>query len=116
MPSSPAQTSQMVSCADAFRAGRGVPPENLHNGWYAKCRNCNRGHQEHDPETEKCPLPWDEKVGNGKYQSSWECVVCNQRWEDHETAFEIDEEYKGKQAMNAREKARSMMPSIKGQP
>eukprot|EP00928_Gymnodinium_smaydae_P038085 TRINITY_DN26339_c0_g2_i1.p1 TRINITY_DN26339_c0_g2~~TRINITY_DN26339_c0_g2_i1.p1 ORF type:complete len:576 (+),score=47.38 TRINITY_DN26339_c0_g2_i1:94-1821(+) len=106
MPSSPSQTSQIVSCADAFRAGRGASAEQLHHGWFAKCRNCNTGHQEHDPETEKCPLPWDEQVGNGRYQSSWECVVCNQRWEDHETAFEMEGDFQKKQMLSAKQRAR----------
>eukprot|EP00931_Biecheleriopsis_adriatica_P023052 TRINITY_DN14653_c0_g1_i3.p1 TRINITY_DN14653_c0_g1~~TRINITY_DN14653_c0_g1_i3.p1 ORF type:complete len:418 (-),score=73.67 TRINITY_DN14653_c0_g1_i3:20-1273(-) len=116
MPSSPAQTSQMVACADAFRAGRGVPAESLYCGWYAKCRNCNRGHQEHDPESEMCPLPFNEKVGNGLYQSAWECVVCNQRWEDHETVFEIEAEYRERETMSAKQRTWSSLPNRKGAP
>merc|ERR550537_906580 len=88
MPASPAQCCQKVAVADSFKISRGKPAEELHEGWFAKCRNCDFGHQDHDPETETCPLPYDEQVGNGKYQSGWECVVCNRRWEDHETAFE----------------------------
>jgi hypothetical protein len=87
MPASPAQTSAQVACQDAFRAARGADAASLHRGWYAKCRNCQHGHQDHDPETETCPLAYNEQVGNGKYQSGWECVVCNRRWEDHETVF-----------------------------
>lgn len=115
MPDSPAQTSQLASCADAFRAGRGVPSELLHHGWYAKCRNCKKGHQEHEPETEMCPLAFDEKVGTGRYQSSWECVVCNLRWEDHETAFEIENEYKEKEGMSMKQRIHSTT-TIKGAP
>ena len=34
-----------------------------------KCRNCQHGHQDHDPETETCPLAYNEQVGNGKSDS-----------------------------------------------
>merc|ERR1712110_1307474 len=50
----------------------------------------------------------DEKVGNGRYQSAWECAVCNQRWEDHETAFELQSEYTKKSEMSSKQRARSM--------
>jgi len=115
MPASPAQTSQTVSCADAFLAGRGVPSENIHQGYYAECRNCHKGHHEHDPETERCSVAYDDQVGNGKFQSAWECSVCNQRWEDHETAFEIESEYKEKAGMSGMQRARSST-DVRGEP
>merc|ERR1719482_1471804 len=88
MPASPAQCCEAIGVADAFKISRGGKAEDLHEGWFAKCRNCGFGHHEHDPETETCPLPYDAQVGTGKYESAWECVVCSRRWEDHETVFE----------------------------
>merc|ERR1719203_1255724 len=49
-------------------------------------------HQLHNADTEECPVDDDERKGNGKYQSAWECTVCNQRWEDHETVREVHED------------------------
>jgi len=108
MPSSPAQTTKVASCADAYKAARGVPVEDLHAGWYAPCRNCGSGHQNHDPEDETCPVAYDQKVGNGRYQSAWECTVCNQRWENHETIRQHVSDY---EESGARARAVSMRSS-----
>eukprot|EP00927_Polykrikos_kofoidii_P029723 TRINITY_DN25650_c0_g1_i1.p1 TRINITY_DN25650_c0_g1~~TRINITY_DN25650_c0_g1_i1.p1 ORF type:complete len:508 (+),score=57.03 TRINITY_DN25650_c0_g1_i1:84-1607(+) len=117
MPASPAQTTQVSSAAEAYRAARGAPVEDLHRGWSGKCRNCGNGHEAHEPETEACPLPYDAKVGSGRYESAWECAVCNQRWEDHETLRAPEMDYCDDRARaEANLKRNSRNPHGRGEP
>lgn len=54
--------------------------------WRAKCK-CQHGHEEHDPNHLSCRL-----CGCHTFQSAWLCVVCEGKWEDHETLWESEEE------------------------
>ncbi|GAX76188.1 hypothetical protein CEUSTIGMA_g3632.t1 [Chlamydomonas eustigma] len=57
---------------------------NVHT-WRAKCR-CGHGHDEHDTTSKRC------KCGCGMFESNFACVVCDLKWEDHETVFETTQE------------------------
>eukprot|EP00798_Chlamydomonas_sp_ICE-L_P002129 gene2129-18175_t len=57
---------------------------NVHT-WRAKCR-CGHGHDEHDANSRRC------KCGCGMFTSNFACVVCDLKWEDHETVFETGRE------------------------
>eukprot|EP01064_Diplonema_japonicum_P036441 TRINITY_DN816_c6_g1_i4.p1 TRINITY_DN816_c6_g1~~TRINITY_DN816_c6_g1_i4.p1 ORF type:complete len:279 (+),score=24.19 TRINITY_DN816_c6_g1_i4:147-983(+) len=49
--------------------------------WSPKCR-CKHGSKEHRPKCKGCGCP--------SYQSDWACLVCDGKWEDHETVFESE--------------------------
>eukprot|EP01059_Diplonema_ambulator_P003508 TRINITY_DN13201_c0_g1_i1.p1 TRINITY_DN13201_c0_g1~~TRINITY_DN13201_c0_g1_i1.p1 ORF type:complete len:288 (+),score=65.50 TRINITY_DN13201_c0_g1_i1:24-887(+) len=51
--------------------------------WSPKCR-CKHGSKEHRPKCTDCGCP--------SYQSDWACLVCDAKWEDHETVFEDEAE------------------------
>lgn len=64
------------------------------------CINCGLSPTVHDPDTLRCPnlsgsvfqlqQPRGRGAGSGRfYESAWECVVCNRRWEDHETVVQL---------------------------
>ncbi|GFR40194.1 hypothetical protein Agub_g754, partial [Astrephomene gubernaculifera] len=57
---------------------------NVHT-WRAKCR-CGHGHDEHDPNARRC------RCGCSMFQSNFACLVCDLKWEDHETVFETAQE------------------------
>ncbi len=48
--------------------------------WRAKCR-CGHGHDEHDPGSRRC------RCGCAGFASNFVCLVCDMKWEDHETVF-----------------------------
>jgi len=56
------------------------------NIWRAKCK-CQHGHEDHDPNFGGCRL-----CGCTSFSSAWECVVCDGKWEDHETLWETEDE------------------------
>lgn len=57
--------------------------------WRAKCR-CGHGHDEHHPVTRRCVAPGC--GGCGAFASAFTCIVCDARWETHETSAEGEEE------------------------
>lgn len=56
------------------------------NLWRAKCR-CKYDHEQHDPNHLSCA-----KGKCGSYESAWECVGCDRKWQEHETVFEDEQE------------------------
>lgn len=61
---------------------------NVH-GWRAKCR-CGHGHDEHDPSNRQCVAAGC--AGCAAFSSAFCCVVCEARWEAHETVAEDEQE------------------------
>eukprot|EP00826_Nyctotherus_ovalis_P043011 TRINITY_DN4497_c0_g2_i4.p2 TRINITY_DN4497_c0_g2~~TRINITY_DN4497_c0_g2_i4.p2 ORF type:complete len:222 (-),score=89.53 TRINITY_DN4497_c0_g2_i4:57-722(-) len=59
------------------------------NKWRATCK-CKHNHEAHDPNTTKC------RAGCGCYgfTSEFPCLVCDEKWEDHEVLYETREERK----------------------
>ena len=68
--------------------------ENVPSSFAAKCRNCGQDSTLHDVESEACPGSNNRNSGTYgmKFQSAFECVVCNRRWEDHETVLLSEQE------------------------
>ncbi|KAG1660177.1 hypothetical protein FOA52_005277 [Chlamydomonas sp. UWO 241] len=59
---------------------------NVHT-WRAKCR-CGHAHDAHDPgSSRRC-----HSCGCGMFESNFACLVCDRKWEDHETLFETTQE------------------------
>lgn len=58
--------------------------------WSAKCR-CGESHEAHDPNHLTCPRG-KRSSPSGQYDSAWECVSCNKKWQEHETVFELEQE------------------------
>mmetsp|Transcript_24009 Transcript_24009/g.54065 ORF Transcript_24009/g.54065 Transcript_24009/m.54065 type:complete len:358 (+) Transcript_24009:63-1136(+) len=54
--------------------------------WRAKCK-CGNSHEDHDPNTlaGRCSPCHS-------FQSAWECITCQGKWEDHESLWENEEE------------------------
>ncbi|CAD7959826.1 unnamed protein product [Amoebophrya sp. A120] len=59
------------------------------------CMNCGLSPTVHNVETLLCPMASTQPGANRtrtRYESAWECVVCDRKWEDHETVVQLREE------------------------
>ena len=59
-----------------------------------RCNLCGTTPSQHDPEAELCPEASRPPYTRPPrfFESAWECVVCNRRWEEHETVVFLCEE------------------------